>query len=577
MNRFQPIYDIAEICSGKGVVNAVLCPGSRCAPLVMAFARHEKIKTRTFSDERSAGFVALGLSQQSKQPAVVVCTSGTAAYNLSPAVAEAFFSETPLLVLTADRPAEWIAQHDGQTIYQADIFGKHVKKSFQLPQEYDHPDNLWAINRIVNEAINLAKQEPCGPVHINAPFREPLYPSSNEDVTFTKSVRILEEEINETIISDDAKLNIQIGFKSYHHVLIVAGQQDYNPELIKTLNEFFSKHNIPIVADITANVHPIEKLVAHPDLFLGQASEEVKKSLQPDLLITFGKSVLSKNLKVFLRKYSPKAHWHIQQAGPVVDVFQNLTKVIRSTPQKFFKTVSQFSRTEGFENQKQNNYNKLWEIEERRAQRCITEFFPHKDFAELELVREILLALPANCNLHLANSMSVRYANFIGLTAAQSGIHVYSNRGTSGIDGCTSTAIGHCLADNKRPNILITGDLAFFYDRNAFWNNYPTPNLRIALLNNHGGLIFKIIDGPGTLPETDEYFVTTQKLNAKSLCEEFGISHLALDLKRKLKNLLKDFYDFDGATKILELESSSSINKTIFDNFKLKIKKAYDL
>jgi 2-succinyl-5-enolpyruvyl-6-hydroxy-3-cyclohexene-1-carboxylate synthase len=287
--------------------------------------------------------------------------------------------------------------------------------------------------------------------------------------------------------------------------------------------------------------------------------------------------VLSKNLKVFLRKYSPKAHWHIQQAGAVVDVFQNLTRVIRSTPQRFFKTVSQFSRTEDFENQKQNNYNKLWEIEERRAQRCITEFFPNKDFAELELVREILSALPANCNLHLANSMSVRYANFIGLTAAQSGVQVFSNRGTSGIDGCTSTAIGHCLADDKKPNILITGDLAFFYDRNAFWNNYPTPNLRIALLNNHGGLIFKIIDGPGTLPETDEYFVTTQKLNAKCLCEEFGISHLALDLKRKLKNLLKDFFDFDGATKILELESTSSVNKTIFDNFKLKIKKAYDL
>ena len=260
----------------------------------------------------------------------------------------------------------------------------------------------------------------------------------------------------------------------------------------------------------------------------------------------------------------------------MVDVFQHVTKVIRITPQSFFKTASAFSRTEDFENQKQNNYTKLWEIEERRAQRTITEFFPQKDFAELELVRELLLSLPSECNLHLANSMSVRYANFIGLTAAQAGVHVYSNRGTSGIDGCTSTAVGHSLSDAK-PNILLTGDMAFFYDRNAFWNNYPNPNLRVMLLNNHGGLIFKMIDGPGTLAETDEYFVTNQKLNAKNLCEEFGINYLVLDSKRKLKNLLKDFFDFDGATKIMELESTSSINKSIFDNFKQKIKKAYDL
>src|SRR5690606_33282719 len=150
----QPVYDIAEICSKQNIKQVVLCPGSRCAPLTLAFSRHPDITTRTFSDERSAGFVALGIAQASGQPVVVVCTSGTAVYNLAPAVAEAYFSHTPLIILSADRPSEWIAQHDGQTIHQAGIFGPHVKKNYQLPQEYDHPDSAWVINRMVNEAIN---------------------------------------------------------------------------------------------------------------------------------------------------------------------------------------------------------------------------------------------------------------------------------------------------------------------------------------------------------------------------------------------------------------------------------------
>jgi 2-succinyl-5-enolpyruvyl-6-hydroxy-3-cyclohexene-1-carboxylate synthase len=152
---------------------------------------------------------------------------------------------------------------------------------------------------------------------------------------------------------------------------------------------------------------------------------------------------------------------------------------------------------------------------------------------------------------------------------------VYSNRGTSGIDGCSSTTVGHCL-DNATPNILITGDMAFFYDRNAFWHNYPLPNLRVVVLNNHGGIIFGMIDGPGSLPEAEEYFITRQRLTAKKLCEEFDFDHLLLDSKRKLKNLIKDFFDFDGRTKILELEGDTSVNKIIFDNFKKKIKKTYE-
>jgi 2-succinyl-5-enolpyruvyl-6-hydroxy-3-cyclohexene-1-carboxylate synthase len=161
------------------------------------------------------------------------------------------------------------------------------------------------------------------------------------------------------------------------------------------------------------------------------------------------------------------------------------------------------------------------------------------------------------------------------LTNDKKSVEVFSNRGTSGIDGCTSTAVGHALA-SKTPTILLTGDMAFFYDRNAFWHNYAIPNLRVVVLNNHGGTIFNMIDGPATLPESGEYFVTRQTLSARKLCEEFGFDYLKIDNRRKVQNTLKDFLDFDGSTKILELESSHNLNKTIFEALKMKIKKSYE-
>ncbi|NJM25731.1 MAG: 2-succinyl-5-enolpyruvyl-6-hydroxy-3-cyclohexene-1-carboxylic-acid synthase, partial [Bacteroidia bacterium] len=191
--RLQPIYDIAALCAAKGITQVILCPGSRCAPLTLAFARHPAIHTRTVFDERSAAFIALGMAQQLQQPVVLVCTSGTAAANFGPAVAEAFFQQIPLVIFTADRPAEWIGQYDGQTIYQSGLYQQHVKHAYSLPQEYDHPDSKWVINRTVNEAINLAASGPRGPVHINVPLREPLYPAHGENITFDEKPRVIEE------------------------------------------------------------------------------------------------------------------------------------------------------------------------------------------------------------------------------------------------------------------------------------------------------------------------------------------------------------------------------------------------
>jgi 2-succinyl-5-enolpyruvyl-6-hydroxy-3-cyclohexene-1-carboxylate synthase len=575
MVNYQPIYDIAELCSQKGMSHAILCPGSRCAPLTIAFSRHSDIVTRSISDERSAGFIALGIAQQTKVPAVLLCTSGSAAYNFSPAVAEAFYQQIPLLVFTADRPKEWIDQLDGQTINQTGIYGSHCKKSFELPQDYQHADSQWHINRIINEAINLAREFPAGPVHINAPFREPLYPPSSETIVFSKSPRIIESVSCVKTLSTKEIEEAKKDLSSFRKIIIIAGQDDFNENLVKAVEKFAKQHHAVLIGDVISNLHSLAHTIRRADSFLAHCGERVKQSLQPELVITFGKSVISKNLKIFLRQNRPQHHWHIQTNGPVVDTYQTLTNIIRSTPYHFFTSLFSENNAIDFETQKKVNFVSLWEAEEHRTERSVKNFFSSPVLSELEIIKEVLKALPLRCNLHLANSMSVRYANFIGLEVGKKGIHVFANRGTSGIDGCTSTTIGHALASDV-PNFLITGDMAFFYDRNAFWNNYPIPNLRVMVLNNHGGIIFSMIDGPGNVPEQQEYFVTEQKLTAKNLCEEFGFDYLKLDSLKKLKNVIKDFMDFDGKTKILEIESDQQLNIEQFGKFKMEIKKGYE-
>lgn len=572
---YQPIYDIAALCHQRGIRHVIMCPGSRCAPLTLAFARHPGFNLYTFSDERSAAFVALGIAEQTKNTVVLICTSGSAAYNFAPAIAEALLNQVPLLIITADRPNEWIGQQDGQTIFQDGLYGRHVKRSYALPQEYIHADNQWAINRIVNEGITLTKSDLHGPVHINAPFREPLYPNASDKVAYSKNIRTIIDTPTSTCLGNEDVQSISKELSSFHNILVVGGQNESDEELIHSLSKF-AGNSIPVIADIISNLHGVESFIRRADIFLGQASDDVKKSLQPDLLITFGKSVISKQVKLFLRKFAPKEHWHIQAAGSVADTFQHLTRVIRTTPVEFFKNIKVNDREESFEKQKQRNYYKLWEIEERRTTRSIETFFPQEELGEFEFASEILKSLPEGSNLHLANSMSVRYANFVGLTPEQKNITVYCNRGTSGIDGCTSTAVGHALSSDKM-NVLITGDMAFFYDRNAFWHNYKIPNLRVVIINNHGGGIFKIIDGPSDIPEADEFFITNQRLTAQKLCEENGFEYLKLDHRRKLKNLLKDFFENENSPKIVEFETTASQSKVIFERFKSHIRKSYEL
>lgn len=527
--------------------------------MTLAFARHPDIHARTISDERSAAFIALGMAQQINQPVVLVCTSGSAALNYFPAVAEAFFQQVPLFILTADRPPEWIDQWDGQTIHQPNVYGNHVKKSFQFPDSFANEDQVWHAGRIVNEAINLAKQYPAGPVHINIPLREPFYPQVDEKFEFPQSPREFTVVSSQSQLSEESLKHIKNRLSEVNRILIVPGQQKPNPQILSLLNQLSKNQKVVVVTDVISNLQSEHTITLH-DHWLG--NENLAQDLVPDLVISFGKSVISKSLKQFLRK-SNASHWHIQPDGQAKDTYQSLTRILACSPQQFLNWL-----TQNLPIQNEDFFIK-WSKLESTVQAALPHTFDLVEFGEYPALHFLLKKIPAFSKLHLANSMAVRYVNFLGKRVQE----VICNRGTSGIDGSNSTAVG-CTFTTKEPVTLITGDMAFFYDRNAFWHNYTTPNLRIIVLNNHAGGIFRLIDGPAKQPELEEFFETKQMLSAHHLAEEFGFFYIKVKDQTELERALLDFYEPSIQPKILEIETSSPENAEILKQVKEKIRLA---
>ncbi|MCC5939491.1 MAG: 2-succinyl-5-enolpyruvyl-6-hydroxy-3-cyclohexene-1-carboxylic-acid synthase [Lunatimonas sp.] len=553
------ITDLVSICAQHGIKEAVLSPGSRCAPISLAFIRHPNIHCRTISDERSAAFVALGMAQQSEMPVAMVCTSGSAGYNYAPAIAEAFFQQIPLLVITADRPPEWIDQWDGQTIRQTGIFGNHVKKSLVLPDSFSSEDHLWHLHRLINEAILEATSFPQGPVHINVPLREPFYPAPGESFDFSRSVPVTQPLRGTPTLSQEQLIRLKENIKKYRRILFVPGQQKKDDRLKGMLEHIHKIGTGVVVTELISNLQNGDA-ITHPDFLLQNTTE--KERLVPDLIITFGKSILSKSLKQFLRS-TPANHWHIQTQGYVPDPFQRLTKVIHAAPSDFLDWfISQ-------ELQVDKSYTAGWVEAESRIRQKLPLAMENATFGEFKAIYHCLKHLPYPSKLHLANSMAVRYASFLGMKEKR--IEILANRGTSGIDGSNSTAVG-CALTTKETVTLITGDMAFFYDRNAFWHNYDLPNLRVVVLNNHAGGIFRLIEGPNALPELEEFFETRQALTAKSLANEFSFEYNAVYHESELLSVLPNFFEKSLKPKILEVFSDSVSNAKTLKEIKAALR-----
>ncbi|GAB4039122.1 2-succinyl-5-enolpyruvyl-6-hydroxy-3-cyclohexene-1-carboxylic-acid synthase [Spirosoma jeollabukense] len=576
MPVLQPIVNIAELLYQKGIIDVVVSPGSRSAPLTLAVARHPHLRVRVVADERSAGFVALGMAQQRRKPVAVICTSGSAVYNLAPAVAEAFFQQVPLLLLTADRPHEWLYQQDGQTIDQPGIFGSQVKRSYDLPADYAHPDARWFIERSMNEAIALSRSYPTGPVHVNVPLREPFYPTARE--TFqAERLRLIDTLTGTPTLAPDTWHQLLAVWERSERILIAVGHYPRNPDLLRILRKISEELGIPIIGEITGNIPVNDLFITHTDTILTLLDDKTGDALRPDLLITVGNSFLTRNLKTFFRTYAAHQHWHLQPTvDRITDSFQSLTTLIPADPllflEKLFADVDYQRFLQGDDDDDRHEYLNQWLALDRRAARHIDKTLnqPDTPLTDWSAVQVVLEHLPNGSILHLANSMPVRYANLCGIQETQQ-ISVSANRGVSGIDGCLSTAVGAALATDQLVTVLI-GDIAFFYDRNALWSAPVPPNLRIVLLNNDGGHIFRIIDGPSRQPELETYFETPHGYTARHTAEDAHVAYQLCDSLETLRPLLADFFQPGQQAKLLEISTDKRINQEQFLAYKATIK-----
>jgi 2-succinyl-5-enolpyruvyl-6-hydroxy-3-cyclohexene-1-carboxylate synthase len=462
-----------------------------------------------------------------------------------------------LLVLTADRPPEWVDQWDGQTIFQEEVYGKQVKKSFRFPDSFAHPDQVWGANRIVNEAIHLSRQFPAGPVHINIPLREPFYPEVGEVFEFPKHPHTVQVESPSHSLSAESLAKLKQELQTKRRILLVPGQQAADPELLQVLEALTRTKEVVVVADSISNMQGAGSITLH-DHWIGK--EAFQDELRPDLLITFGKSIISKSLKLFLRKQQV-AHWHIQPDGQAKDPFQSLSRVVASEPLPVLRWML------GEIPSQDSSYFQGWQNLESRVSDSLPKLLREVEFGEYGALATVLDRTPSSSLIHVANSMAVRYLNFLGRRAQD----VCCNRGTSGIDGSSSTAVGAAFVREGLVT-LITGDMAFFYDRNAFWHNYPLANLRIILLNNHAGGIFRLIEGPAKQPELAEFFETQQALTAAHLAAEYGFGYDLVRNAQDLDQALATFFEESAAPKILEIESASAQNEAILKSVKEQLR-----
>lgn len=526
------ILQLTALLVEHGVSQVVVCPGSRNAPLVHTLASHSFFTCHSVTDERSAGFYALGLALNGGKPAAVCCTSGTALLNLHPAVAEAFYQQVPLVVISADRPAAWIGQMDGQTLPQPGVFGTLVKKSVTLP-EIHTDEEAWFCNRLVNEALMELNHHGKGPVHINVPIAEPLFRFTAETlpevrvITRYQGLNVYDKAYDELI----ARLN------SYSRRLAVVGQMNLIYLFERKICKLLYKH-FAWLTEHTGNRTVPGVAVKNFDAILYALPEAEQQKLAPELVITYGGHIVSKRLKQFLRRHPPREHWHVSPDGEVADLFGSLTTVIEMDPFEFLEKIAYLLENKPVE------YPKAWEFQSKKLAA------PAFEYSEMAAVGRLMGGLPEEAALHLGNSSTVRYAQLFTVPPT---VEVCCNRGTSGIEGSLSTALGYASASEKL-NFIVLGDLSFFYDMNALWMSTIRPNVRILLLNNGGGEIFETLPGLKMEPRTHRFVTAAHTVTAEGWAVERGFSYRAVRGEAELEEAMAAFTAPEATEKPLFVE-----------------------
>ncbi len=530
----ENILQLVALLKAHEVRNIVLCPGSRNSPLTHTFANHPFFTCHAITDERSAGFFAIGLSLNGGKPAAICCTSGTALLNLHPAIAEAFYQKIPLVIISADLPASWIGQMDGQTLPQPGVFGSLVKISVNLPEI--HTDNdRWYCNRLVNEAILELNHHGKGPVHINIPISEPLFNFNTEELP---EVRVI-ERYHGLNVYDKEYDGLITRLNNYNRRMMIVGQMNliylFERKICKQLYKHFAW-----LTEHTGNRTIPGIPIKNFDTIIYALPEGSKEQEQmlPELVITYGGHIVSKRLKQLLRKHPPKEHWHVSLDGNVTDTFCALTTIIEMDPFEFLEKIAYLMEN------KPTDFPRRWE----NFSKQIAE--PEFAYSQMSAIKALLKNIPPESSLHLANSSTVRYAQLFSVPNI---VEVCSNRGTNGIEGSLSTAIGYAYL-SQRINYVAIGDLSFFYDMNALWNSAVRPNLRVMLLNNGGGEIFHTLPGLEMGDRTQRFVAGRHNAKAKAWATDRGFHYIAVHNEDELREAMTEFTQPQETEKPLFLE-----------------------
>ncbi len=543
---------LADIFVKKGLSNIVISPGSRNAPIILSFVNNKKVNAFSIVDERSAAFFALGMSLQTGMTTAIACTSGSAVLNYASAISEAYYQKVPLLVLTADRPSHLINVGDGQTINQTNVFNNFIKYSYQLPENIDGIDEFRSAEKTINEAINNCMFPEPGPVHINIPFDEPIYNTTNEVITGAV-INPLEPDCN----IDTLKVKeIADRMNGSAKIMIIGGQNKPDNRLNLSLKRLSLKNNIIILSETTTNIVG-DNFIDTIDNVVSAISDEDALAFKPEIIISFGEQVVSKMLKKYLRKNKPDFHWHISASGDKMDTYFSLTEAVKCDNAKFLKALE--DRVE----QSNSSYSALWKARYQNVNAKREFYLGNTMYSDLKVFDYVLKQLPQNINIHLGNSTPVRYNQLFG---CKPGITYNSNRGVSGIDGHVSTAAGYSYY-SKELNVLITGDLGFLYDSNGLMNHYLKPNFKIIVINNSGGGIFRFIPGPDTSPNLENFFEVKHNWTAEYICSNFGVNYLKADSMDSLQSVFNDFLNNSSSCSLLEIFTPNEVNGQVLREY----------
>lgn len=528
-----------------GITDVVLTPGSRNAPFSISIANTPFFETYSIVDERSAAFFALGLSQQSKKPTVLICTSGTALLNYAPAIAEAYYQRIPLLVISADRPEEWIDRGEGQSIRQNNVFQNYADFSACLIA--DEKECAFQNEGIIQNTFQFLISNN-GPVHLNVPFQEPLYELIECDELPSFQFELKENSVD---VLKEIGQSLEL-LQQAERIMVLVGQHIYE-DFSAQLEVFNQLNQVVVLTETHANVNIGNSFPCIDRLIMGLGGN-AQQMLAPDVLITVGTNIISRKIKAILRKAKPK-HIQVGVNEKPMDTFDCLKVQCNLTPQEFFSSLKEIRSKSEWKNE-------LNSTQDNQVNQ-VDAWLPSAVFSDLKVFSSILNSIPNGTDLQMGNSSVVRY---IQLFNQNKKLTYFGNRGVAGIDGSTSTAIGAAWK-TKKPTLLISGDLSFHYDSNAFWNNYLSSHLKVIVINNGGGGIFRIIDGSKDTEHLQQFFETSHSSKSiKGIADMYQLNYFSATNNDELNRTLPLFFE-EKSVCVLEIFTNKEDNPKALDAF----------